>query len=45
MKDFLRIMANDYKSENYTPANWVEGAAFVVFIIAIMVAAAWLEGV
>ena len=44
MKDFMKAMEKDYKSENFTVKEWIIGAiAGPLLLLAIMGLAGWLE--
>lgn len=44
MKDFLKTMEKDYKSENFTMKEWIIGAIVgPLLLLAIMGMAGWLE--
>ena len=43
MKEFMKIMREDYKVENFTKKDWVSATLFVAGILAVMLLAGWIE--
>ena len=43
MKEFMKIMREDYKVDSFTKKDWVNATLFVTGILAVMLLAGWIE--
>lgn len=45
MKEFIRVICDDYKEEQFTKREWVKyGIVVPVVMLAVFAVAAWIEG-